>query len=248
VVALPARHAEEALLQDGVVPVPERQPEAHQAPVVAEPEEAVLPPAVRAQVRVVEREVVPGLAVRRVVLADRAPLTLGQVRPPAAPLLAGVARVEQAAVLGGEVGGHPPRLPKAPDTVRERGNRERRREGGPVQEPPSLLLSLFPNSRLPACPRGQRPPPTGSRPCPRGRRPPSGGSRPPSSGRRRCPPRSRPPSSRRRPPPGGHRTGSEGHRPPRGGSRPCRPGSRALPVAPGPLSVGNRTSLENSWR
>src|ERR1019366_7580116 len=45
-------------------------------------------------------------AVRGVVLADRAPLPLGEIRPPAAPLLAGRAGLLEAAVLGGGVGRH----------------------------------------------------------------------------------------------------------------------------------------------
>src|SRR5262249_39168252 len=40
-------------------------------------------------------EVAPGLAVRRVVLADRSPLALGQVRPPAPPGHAALARLGQ---------------------------------------------------------------------------------------------------------------------------------------------------------
>ena len=51
-------------------------------------EQAVLAPAVGAAARVVVREVVPAVAVGRVVLAHRAPLPLGEVRPPALPVAA----------------------------------------------------------------------------------------------------------------------------------------------------------------
>ena len=50
--------------------------------------DAVLAPAIGAAAGVVVREVVPGVAVRAVVLAHRAPLALAQVRPPRLPALA----------------------------------------------------------------------------------------------------------------------------------------------------------------
>ncbi len=85
VVALLAREAEEALLQDRVLLVPEREGEAERLLVVRDAEEAVLPPAVGAGPRVVVREVAPGVAVFAVVLAHGRPLPLAQVRPPLRP-------------------------------------------------------------------------------------------------------------------------------------------------------------------
>src|SRR5262249_15848290 len=86
VVALGAGDAEEPLLQDRVAPVPDSEREAEAPLAVADPEEAVLAPAVSAAARVIVREVNPGIPVGGVVLAHRGPLPLRQVRPPALPV------------------------------------------------------------------------------------------------------------------------------------------------------------------
>jgi len=49
--------------------------------VVAETGEAVLAPVVGARTRLIVREVIPRIAVAAVVLADRAPLALAEIRP-----------------------------------------------------------------------------------------------------------------------------------------------------------------------
>src|SRR4029450_9751872 len=67
VVALRARKAEEALLQDRVLPVPERESEAQPPLAVRDSEKPVLAPAVGAAARMVVREVVPAGPVRGVV-------------------------------------------------------------------------------------------------------------------------------------------------------------------------------------
>ena len=85
VVALGVGQAEQPLLEDRVAAVPQRQGEAEQALGVADAGDAVLAPAIGPAAGVVVREVVPGLAVRAVVLAHRAPLPLAEVRPPAPP-------------------------------------------------------------------------------------------------------------------------------------------------------------------
>src|SRR4029077_11061319 len=54
--------------------------------VVRDTEDAVLTPPVDARARVVMGERIPRGAVRRVVLAHRSPLSIGQVRPPAPPV------------------------------------------------------------------------------------------------------------------------------------------------------------------
>ena len=103
VVALRAGQAEDALLQDRVAAVPEREREAERLPVVADAREPVLAPAVGARAGVVVREVAPRVAVGAVVLAHRAPGALAEVRPPvpprraarAAPRSAGRARRSQ---------------------------------------------------------------------------------------------------------------------------------------------------------
>ena len=84
VVALVAGQAEQALLEDRVAPVPQREREADPLVAVADAGEAVLVPAIGARSRVIVREVVPRGAVGAVVLADGAPGALAEVRAPSA--------------------------------------------------------------------------------------------------------------------------------------------------------------------
>src|SRR5262249_16097506 len=72
--------------QDRVALVPEREREAEALMVVRDAEDAVLAPAMHAGARVIVGERLPRLAVRGVVLAHRAPLSVGQVSPPPPPL------------------------------------------------------------------------------------------------------------------------------------------------------------------
>jgi hypothetical protein len=87
VIPLGAGEPEEPLLEDGIAAVPQRQREADAALTVADPQQAVLPPAVGAAAGVIVREIAPGVAVRRIVLADGPPLALGEIGPPALPVL-----------------------------------------------------------------------------------------------------------------------------------------------------------------
>ncbi|HEY4595109.1 MAG TPA: hypothetical protein VIJ02_01815 [Thermoanaerobaculia bacterium] len=87
VVPLGAGEAEQPLLEDGIAAVPQGQREADAALAVADPQQAVLSPAVGAAAGVIVRQVIPGVAVRRVVLAYRPPLALGEIGPPALPVL-----------------------------------------------------------------------------------------------------------------------------------------------------------------
>src|SRR5207237_4736694 len=66
-----------------LVPQGERETQVHL--IVTPAEQSVLAPAIRPRASVVVRERVPGIAVSGVVLANRPPLALGQVRPPAIP-------------------------------------------------------------------------------------------------------------------------------------------------------------------
>src|SRR5690606_31501359 len=85
VVALGAGQPEDPLLEDRVAAVPQRQREAERLPVVAHPGQPVLVPPVRPGAGLVKREVVPGRAMLAVVLPDRPPGPLGQVRTPLPP-------------------------------------------------------------------------------------------------------------------------------------------------------------------
>src|SRR5262249_45340497 len=60
--------------------------EAQTALAIGDAEQSVLAPAVRAAAGVIVREVIPAIAVGGVVLADRSPLALGEVRTPALPV------------------------------------------------------------------------------------------------------------------------------------------------------------------
>ena len=86
VVRLGPGQPEGALLEYRIAAVPQRQPQAQPLLDVAEPGQAVLAPAVGPRARMVVRQVVPGLTVRAVVLANRPPLALAHVRPPQVPL------------------------------------------------------------------------------------------------------------------------------------------------------------------
>jgi hypothetical protein len=82
VISLGVGQAEEALLDDRVLAVPERGGEADDLLIVADAAQPVFAPVVGAAAGLVVAEVGPGVAVEAVVLADRAPLPLAQVRPP----------------------------------------------------------------------------------------------------------------------------------------------------------------------
>ena len=85
VIALAVGQAEQALLEDRVLAVPQRQGKAQTLPVVAQPGDAVLAPVIGARPCLIVGEVVPGVAVRAVVLADRAPLALAEIGAPLLP-------------------------------------------------------------------------------------------------------------------------------------------------------------------
>src|SRR6185437_12241549 len=85
VVALRPGQSEQPLLEEGIPAVPQRETDAEVLVDVAEPGEAVLAPSVSAGPGVIERQVVPRVAVLAVVLADRAPLPLADVGPPRVP-------------------------------------------------------------------------------------------------------------------------------------------------------------------
>ncbi len=82
VVALGIGQAEQALLQDRIPLIPQRDSQAQPLFVVADPGNAVLAPPVRARPRLVMTEIRPGVFVLAVVLPDRPPLALTEVRPP----------------------------------------------------------------------------------------------------------------------------------------------------------------------
>jgi hypothetical protein len=87
VVALGAGQAEEAFLQKGIATVPKRDRETEAALAVGESEQAILAPPIGPAAGLFVIEITPRVAVRRVILAHRAPLSFGQVRTPAFPVV-----------------------------------------------------------------------------------------------------------------------------------------------------------------
>ena len=85
VIALAIGQPEETLLQNRVMPVPQRYSQAYQLPPVAPAGDAVLAPAIGPAAGVIMREILPGVAVLAVILADGAPLPLADIGPPAVP-------------------------------------------------------------------------------------------------------------------------------------------------------------------
>src|SRR4029453_1798662 len=84
-VALGVREAEEALLEDRILAVPERQREADPLVAVRDAQDPVLVPPVGPRAGVVMREVVPGRSVFAVVLAHGAPGPRREEGSPAIP-------------------------------------------------------------------------------------------------------------------------------------------------------------------
>ncbi len=76
VVAFRAGQAEQPLFENRIAAVPKCQSEAEPALAIGEAEQPVLAPAVGAAASLVVREVIPTVAVLRIVLADRSPLPL----------------------------------------------------------------------------------------------------------------------------------------------------------------------------
>ena len=99
-VSLLAGEAEQPLLEDGVLAVPECEGEAEPLPVVADPGQAVLVPAIRARPRVFVRKEVPRVTVRAVVLPHGAPCPLAQIGSPAPPRRPTPRDLEQASGFG----------------------------------------------------------------------------------------------------------------------------------------------------
>jgi hypothetical protein len=86
VIAFVAREPEEPFFEDRILAVPKRQGKADVLVAIANAADAVFTPTVSAAARVIVRQVFPGVSMRAVVLAHRAPLALGQIGAPALPV------------------------------------------------------------------------------------------------------------------------------------------------------------------
>src|SRR5262249_23161175 len=85
VIAFAVGQPEQAFLEDGVLAVPQGQRKAEPLMLVGDAGQAVLAPAIGTRACLVVTEVIPGVAAIAVVLADGAPLSLAEVRPPLLP-------------------------------------------------------------------------------------------------------------------------------------------------------------------
>src|SRR5271170_3533382 len=100
-IAFAVGQAEEPLLKNGILAVPQGDREAQHAVDVGNSRQTVLAPTVCARARLVMREIVPGIAVLAVVFADGAPLPLTQVGAPFFPRNLGLVAFLQTRALGG---------------------------------------------------------------------------------------------------------------------------------------------------
>ena len=85
VIALAVGQTEQALLEDGILAIPEREREAEPLVVVGDSSQSVLAPVIRARTRLVVAEVIPGVAVVAVIFAHGAPLAFAEIGPPLLP-------------------------------------------------------------------------------------------------------------------------------------------------------------------
>src|SRR4030095_12886685 len=87
VVALGVGQSENAFLEDRVFTIPQSERKTEALGIIADAGQTVLAPTIRAAACMVVREMLPGIAVRRVIFPHRAPLALGEVRTPTFPVL-----------------------------------------------------------------------------------------------------------------------------------------------------------------
>src|ERR1700730_18085878 len=99
VVPLAVGQAEQALLEDRVLAVPQRHGKAQPLMVVAEARKAVFAPVIGAGPRLVVREIIPRIAVLAVVLANRAPLALTEIGAPLLPPPSPLSRLVETQLL-----------------------------------------------------------------------------------------------------------------------------------------------------
>src|SRR5262249_50046705 len=85
VIAFAVGQAEEALFDNGILAIPEREREAELLMIVGDAGQAVFAPAVGAGAGLIVAEIIPGVAALAVVLADRAPLSFAEVGAPLLP-------------------------------------------------------------------------------------------------------------------------------------------------------------------
>ena len=85
VIAFAVRETKEPFLQNRIFAVPQRQRQTEALLLVADAGQTILAPAIGAAAGVVVRKVIPRRAAGAVILAHRAPLAFGKIRPPKMP-------------------------------------------------------------------------------------------------------------------------------------------------------------------
>ena len=85
-ITLGVGEAEQSLFEDRVVPVPQCERQAQALAAIADPANPVLAPMIGAAAGMVVREVIPRVATGGIIFAHRAPLALGEIRPPEFPV------------------------------------------------------------------------------------------------------------------------------------------------------------------
>src|SRR5262249_19093449 len=86
VIALVAGQTKKAFLEERIATVPKSHCKTNLLVPVADPRYAIRAPAVGARASVVMREIIPGVAVCTIILANRSPLPLAEVGAPALPV------------------------------------------------------------------------------------------------------------------------------------------------------------------
>ena len=84
-VCLAVRQAKHAFFEDGVFPVPQRKRKAQLLLVIADASKTIFAPVIGAGSGLVMAEVVPGITILAIVLANRTPLPLAKVGAPLPP-------------------------------------------------------------------------------------------------------------------------------------------------------------------
>ena len=87
VIAFVARQSEQTLFEDGIALIPQREGKADQLMAIRDARKSVFVPAVRSGTGVIVREIFPGVSVRAVIFANRAPCAFAEVGTPALPML-----------------------------------------------------------------------------------------------------------------------------------------------------------------
>ena len=106
VVAFGVGQSKNSFFENGVAFVPEGEGEAESGVAVGDPEEAIFAPAIGAASGIVVGEVAPGIAVGRIIFADRSPLALGKVGTPAFPVGCPAFLFGESAMFGCSALGH----------------------------------------------------------------------------------------------------------------------------------------------